>query len=60
MPGKTMRENDIAFDVLHTCSAHDCTGLVAAQPVSEAQWEAYQDIYDFGLPRVDQRRLEEG
>lgn len=58
MPGKTMRENDFDFDIAHTCSANECTGLVSASPVTEAEWEAYKDIYDFGLPRADQKLLD--
>lgn len=59
MPGKTMKDNDFDFDLLYTCSANDCTGLIAASPQTEAEWDAYHEIYDFGLPRADQKRLDE-
>ena len=59
MPGKTMQENDFDFDIMHTCSATDCTGLIAASPATQEEWDAYKDIYDFGLPRADQRRAKE-
>ena len=55
MPGKTLHDNDFDFDIFHTCSANDCTGLIAAAPVTDEEWAAYQDIYDFGQPRVDQK-----
>ena len=59
MPGKTMKDNDFDFDILHTCSANDCTGLIAAAPVTQEEWDAYKEIYDFGLPRADQKRIEQ-
>lgn len=30
-----------------TCSASDCTGLIPALPASEAELEAYEELYPF-------------
>lgn len=36
---------------LDTCSATDCTGLIPSLPQSEAEREAYDDIYHM-LPKI--------
>ncbi len=59
MTGKTMHDNDFDFDILHTCSTNECTGLIASEPETDEQWDAYHEIYDFGLPQADQKRLDE-
>ena len=34
------------FDVdIQACSAMDCTGLMPALPLSEAELESYEDLY---------------
>lgn len=30
-----------------SCSAMDCTGLIPALPLSEAELESYEDLYPF-------------
>lgn len=32
-----------------SCSAMDCTGLIPALPLSEAELESYEDLYPFSL-----------
>jgi hypothetical protein len=34
------------------CSSHDCTGLIPALPASEAELEAYEEMYQFCLAHV--------
>lgn len=36
------------------CSATDCTGLIPAMPDSEAELEAYEEMYQFCLKEKDQ------
>ena len=50
MTGKTMHDNDFDFDILHTCSTNECTGLIASEPETDEQWDAYH---------ADQKRLDE-
>ena len=33
-----------------TCSTTDCTGLIPAKPVSDAEIESYEDLYPFRPP----------
>lgn len=33
------------------CSAQDCTGLIPAMPSSEAELDAYEEMYQFCLAR---------
>lgn len=41
------------YDVdIEACSAMDCTGLIPALPQSEAEIEAYYDLYHF-MPPTD-------
>ena len=38
------------FDMCSTCSTADCTGLIPAKPVSDAEIESYEDLYPFRPP----------
>lgn len=38
------------FDMCSTCSTTDCTGLIPAKPVSDAEIESYEDLYPFRPP----------
>lgn len=33
------------------CSSTDCTGLIPALPSSEAELEAYEEMYQFCMPQ---------
>ena len=36
------------YDIdIQTCSAMDCTGLIPSAPQSEAELEAYEDLYPY-------------
>ena len=40
------------FDVdIQACSTMDCTGLIPALPETEAEQEAYEDLYPY-IPRA--------
>ncbi|MFT4105146.1 MAG: hypothetical protein QM657_05220 [Lacrimispora sp.] len=43
-------KNDYDIDI-QACSTTDCTGLIPAAPESEAELEAYEDLYPY-LPRA--------
>jgi len=42
----TTSENNYDIDI-QTCSTMDCTGLIPAAPQSEAELEAYEDLYPY-------------
>lgn len=45
--------SDQDFDVdIQSCSAMDCTGLIPAAPISDAEVEHYNQLYKF-LPEHD-------
>lgn len=55
---KTIKKEEKAVDTfsssyIDTCSANDCTGLIPSLPQSEAEIEAYEELYDF-LPGMKQ------
>lgn len=55
---KTIKKEEKPVDTfsnsyIDTCSANDCTGLIPALPQSEAEIEAYEELYDF-LPGMKQ------
>lgn len=35
------------FGIFGTCSATDCTGLIPSAPVSDDEFEAYNDVFRF-------------
>lgn len=43
---KNLSKNNYDVDI-QTCSATDCTGLIPALPESEAELEAYEDLYPY-------------
>lgn len=55
---KTNKKEEKSMDTfsssyIDTCSANDCTGLIPALPQSEAEIEAYEELYNF-LPGMKQ------
>lgn len=47
-----MKENDLItsddYDIdIQACSTMDCTGLIPSLPQSEAEREAYEDLYPY-------------
>lgn len=40
------------FDLLNSCSAMDCTGLIPSSPATEAEYESYKNVYHFQPPEV--------
>ena len=42
----TTSKNNYDIDI-QTCSTMDCTGLIPAAPQSEAELEAYEDLYPY-------------
>lgn len=37
-----------AYDYLaNAASAHDCTGLIPSEPLSQAERESYEDLYEY-------------
>lgn len=42
----TGRADDFDIDI-QACSTMDCTGLIPALPESEAEREAYEDLYPY-------------
>ncbi len=40
---------------VQTCSATDCTGLIPALPESEDQLEAYEELYPFLTPALQNK-----
>lgn len=47
------QKDDYDVDV-QACSTMDCTGLIPALPQSEAELEAYEDLYPYVTHAVDQ------
>lgn len=48
------------YDYLgNSCSATDCTGLIPSSPQSEAEYDAYEELYHF-RPKAAMKKSEEG
>lgn len=52
---KSEKKNEEIIDrydyLANAASTQDCTGLVPANPLSQDEMEAYEDIYNYGLPK---------
>ena len=45
------------YDYLaNAASVHDCTGLIPGAPISDAQREAYEEIYPYKPPEVESQK----
>ena len=44
---KQMQEDLDSFMRIETCSARDCTSLIASKAIDEDQAEAYDEIYNY-------------
>lgn len=53
MENKTNPEKKDPYDIdIQSCSAMDCTGLIPSLPQSEAEKEAYEDLYPY-VPKAN-------
>ena len=44
------------FDInIQACSTMDCTGLIPAAPVDEAELEAYESVYHYQPPKMKEK-----
>ena len=48
---KLLTSADWDIDI-QACSATDCTGLIPALPETDAEFEHYQDLYHYLIPRI--------
>ncbi|GAA0797790.1 hypothetical protein DWX43_17780 [Clostridium sp. AF19-22AC] len=53
------KENEKIIDdydyLSNAASARDCTGLIPALPTSEAELEAYNDVYQYQPPVIKEK-----
>ena len=42
------------YDLNNASATTDCTGLIPAPPQSEAEQEAYESIFHYAIPKIDQ------
>ena len=42
------------FDMCNICSTTDCTGLIQVVPRTEAEMEAYEELYPFRPPFISE------
>ncbi len=57
IPPVAYHEHDTAHpdpEELHTASAQECTGLMYRVPLDDPELEAYQELYDLGIPKGGQ------
>ena len=61
MSDKTKNQKIIDdFDYLsNAASTNDCTGLIPSLPVSEAELESYNDVYQYRPPEIPQNTVRE-
>ncbi len=55
--GQDILEENALGDMNTVASAGDCTGLIPTPPLSEAEAESYQDIYDIPQSKHDRQEL---
>ena len=47
------------YDFLsNAATTPDCTGLIPAAPVDEAELEAYESVYHYQPPKIDPEKCE--
>lgn len=50
-PEKDELEENAAEPLMNASSGQDCTGLIPAAPLTEAEQESYEEVYDY-LPKA--------
>lgn len=49
-------DDDLFFEIDTVASATECTGLIPALPLTEAQAQAYTDLYSIPRPVINKIR----
>ncbi len=45
------RYHCVTPDISSTASSHECTGLMPRPPITQAEYEAYQELYGMEIPK---------
>lgn len=60
-PKDKTEDNEEKYIRIETCSATDCTGLIASAPVDEQEAEIYDEIYGYNPQYYyDEEKMQKG
>ena len=51
--GKSRKKStSFDFDLMNASSSTECTGITPRPPLNDGEYESYQEVYDFGPPKL--------
>ena len=58
MAKKRKKKATFNLDLMDASSSTECTGLTPRPPLSESEYESYQEIMNFGPPKIEKKNKE--
>ncbi|MBO5409423.1 MAG: hypothetical protein J6A61_08530 [Clostridia bacterium] len=52
MGKKRKNSTSFDFDLMNASSSTECTGITPRPPLNDGEYESYQEVYDFGPPKL--------
>lgn len=52
MKKKNKQKASFDFDLMDSSSSTECTGITPRPPLNEGEYESYQEVFNFGPPKV--------
>lgn len=52
MGKKKNKKPSFDFDLMDASSSTECTGLTPRPPLTDSEYESYQEVFDFGPPKI--------
>lgn len=52
MAKKRNKKASFDFDLMDASSSTECTGIVPRPPLTDSEYESYQEVFNFGPPKI--------
>ncbi len=56
MAKKNKKKLSFDFDLMDASSSTECTGIAPRPPMNDAEYESYQEIFQFGPPNIKNKK----
>ena len=56
MGKKNKQKASFDFDLMDASTSTECTGITPRPPLNDSEYESYQEVFNFGPPKVRNKK----
>lgn len=56
MAKKKNKKPSFDFDLIDASSSTECTGITPTPPLTDGEYESYQEVFNFGPPKARNKK----